>query len=98
MLEDSDIVIVDDHEFPYLGSLVNSLGRATIDVERRVAEASRFEGFWCSERGVFLDKKKNREKDLRCIMLHCICFVCATLRSGVHGCIRSILGISDRQQ
>ena len=39
VLKDGDIVMLE--EFPYLGSLIDSSGRATVDVKRRVAQASR---------------------------------------------------------
>ena len=52
VLEGGEIAVVD--EFPYLGSLIDSLGRLTVDVERRVAQASR--AFGALRKAVFLDK------------------------------------------
>ena len=45
-------------EFPYLGSIIDSSGRANVDVERRVAQASR--AFGALRKAVFLDKNLSR--------------------------------------
>ena len=57
-LEGGNIVMVD--EFPYLGSLIDSSGRANVDVERSIKGA------------VFLDKNLSR----RTSMMHvfCLCY------------------------
>ena len=59
VLEGGDIAMV--NEFPYLGSLIDNSGRATVDVERRVAQASR--AFGALRKAVFLESK-DQEEDL----------------------------------
>ena len=50
-LEGGDIEVGD--KFPYLGSLVENSGRSAVDVERRMAQASR--AFGALRKAVFLD-------------------------------------------
>ena len=56
-LEGGDITMVE--EFPYLGSLIASSGRATVDVDRRVAHASKT--FGALRKAVFLEKKSETD-------------------------------------
>ena len=107
VLEGGDIMTVD--EFPYLGSLIDSSGRAAVDMERRVAQASR--AFGALRKAVFLDKSLS-QKTKRKIYDACVlsvllygaeCWVLLRkqekkLNTFHHRCIRSILGISNRQQ
>ena len=46
-----DVVAVDD--FPYLGSIIAGSGRMDVDVDRRVAQASK--AFGALRKAVFLD-------------------------------------------
>ena len=57
VLEGGDIMMAD--KFPYLGSLIDSSGRATVDVERGVAQASR--AFGALRKAVFLDKNLSQK-------------------------------------
>ena len=96
-------------EFSYLGSIVTSSGRVDVEVEARVARASR--AFGCMRRAVFRDRNLNI-KTKRMIFEACVVSVllygseCWTplrrhlkkLDAFHHRCIRAILGVSRRQQ
>ena len=57
MLEGGAIAMID--EFPYLGSLIDKSGKATVEVDRRVAQASR--AFGALRKAVFLDKNLSQK-------------------------------------
>ena len=96
-------------EFPYLGSVVDSSGRIDADVNRRVAQASK--AFGALRKAVFLDKNL-RMATKRKIYNACVLSVLLygaecwiplrrhekKVNTFHHRCIRTILGISNRQQ
>ena len=96
-------------EFPYLGSVVDSSGRIDADVNRRVAQASK--AFGALRKAVFLDKNL-RMATKRKIYNACVLSVLLygaecwiplrrhekKVSTFHHRCIRTILGISNRQQ
>ena len=96
-------------EFLYLGSAVDSSGRIDADVNRRVAQASK--AFGALRKAVFLDKNQ-RMATKRKIYNACILSVLLygaecwiplrrhekKVNTFHHRCIRTILGISNRQQ
>ena len=95
--------------FPYLGSVVDSSGRIDADVNRRVAQASK--AFGALRKAVFLDKNL-RMATKRKIYNACVLSVLLygaecwiplrrhekKVNTFHHRCIRTILGISNRQQ
>ena len=96
-------------EFPYLGSLIDSSGRIAVDVERRVAQASR--AFGALMKAVFYYKHlklATRRKIYNACVLSVLlygaeCWVLLRkqekkLNTFHHRCIRSILGITNMQQ
>ena len=106
-LDGGGIAVVD--EFPYLGSLIDSSGRSTVDVERRVAQASK--AFGALRKPVFLDKNlslSTKRKVYNACILSVLLYGAESwvllrkqekkLNTFHHRCIRSILGISNRQQ
>ena len=117
LVEPSDIgqIVLDGgnieaaEEFPYLGSLITNSGRMDMDVDRRIALASR--AFDALRKAVFLDKNLSLSIKRR-IYNACVLSVllyaaeCWTplmkhyrkLNTFHHRCIRIILGISNRQQ
>ena len=96
-------------KFPYLGSLISNSGRMDVDVDRRIAQASK--AFGGLRKAVFSDRNL-RLSTKRWVYDACVlsvllygaeCWV--PLRKHVkrlntfhHRCIRIILGISSRQQ
>ena len=96
-------------QFTYLGSVITSSGRVELDVNRRVAQASK--AFGALRKAVF-GNKDLRVETKRAVYQACILSVllygseCWTplkrdlrrLNSFHHRCIRSILGMSRRQQ
>ena len=107
VLEGGEVEAVE--EFPYLGSLVDSSGNMDADVSRRVAQASK--AFGALRKAVFLDKDLKMSTKKR-VYNACVLSVllygaeCWTplkrhekrLNTFHHRCIRTILGISNRQQ
>ena len=96
-------------EFPYLGSLVDSSGKMDADVSRRVAQASK--AFGALRKAVFLDKdlKLSTKKRvynacvLSVLLYGAECWIPLKrhkkrLNTSHHRCIRTIIGISNRQQ
>ena len=96
-------------EFPYLGSMIASSGRIDVDVESRIAKASR--AFGALRKAVFLDKdltlrtkRKVYQACVTSVLLYgAECWVPLRkhnkkLNTFHHRCIRIILGISNRQQ
>ena len=96
-------------EFPYLGSLIAESGRIDADVERRVSQASR--AFGALRKAVFLDKDltlATKRKIYRAYVLSDLLYgaeLWIPLRKHLkkvntfhHRCIRTVLGISNRQQ
>ena len=106
-LEGGDVTAVD--EFPYLGSLIDKSGRMDVDVDRRVAQASK--AFGALRKSVFLDKNLSLATKRR-LYNACVLSVllygaeCWTplrkhtrkLNTFHHRCIRTILGITNQQQ
>ena len=106
VLEGGEVEAVE--EFPYLGSLVDSSGKMDADVSRRVAQASK--AFGALRKAVFLDKDLKLSTKKR-VYNACVLSVllygaeCWTplkrhekrLNTFHHRCIRTILGISNRQ-
>ena len=96
-------------EFPYLGSIVATDGRVDVEVERRISQASR--AFGALRKPVFLDRNLRLETK-RKIYQACVLSVllygseCWTmLRKHMkkldafhHRCIRTIRGITNKQQ
>ena len=107
ILVGGDIEAVD--EFPYLGSLITSSGRMDMDIDRRIAQASK--AFGALRKAVFLDRNLSLSTKRR-IYTACVLSVllygaeCWTplvkhyrkLNTFHHRCIRIILGITNRQQ
>ena len=106
-LESGEIETVS--EFQYLGSLIASSGRMDAEIEQRVARASR--AFGALRKAVFLDKnlKSSTKRKiynacvLSVLMYGAECWVPLRKHRGKldvfhHRCIRTILGISNRQQ
>ena len=101
--------IEDIEEFPYLGSLIAASGRMDMEVEKRIAQASR--AFGALRKAVFLEKNLSL-KTKRAIYQACVLSVLLygseswtplskhlkKLNSFHHRCVRIILGISNRQQ
>ena len=97
------------NEFPYLGSMVADSGRVSSDVDRRITQASK--AFGTLRRAVFADRDLTAETK-RKIYVACVLSVllygseCWTplrkdkkkLNAFHHRCIRSILGITNKQQ
>ena len=96
-------------EFPYLGSLVDSSGKMDADVSRRVAQATK--AFGALRKAVFLDKdlKLSTKKRvynacvLSVLLYGAECWILLKrhkkrLNTSHHRCIRTIIGISNRQQ
>ena len=96
-------------EFTYLGSLVASSGRIDAEVDRRIANASK--AFGALRRAIFMDRNLTTNTKQR-VYQACVLSVllygseCWTplrrhlkkLNSFHHRCIRTILGITSRQQ
>ena len=106
-LEGGDFQMVD--EFSYLGSVITSSGRMTVEVDKRVGQASRALG--ALRKAVFIDKHlkitTKRKIYNACVMSVLLygaeCWVLLNkqekkLNTFHHRCIRSILGISNRKQ
>ena len=106
-LEGGDISAVE--EFPYLGSLMASSGRMDVDVDRRVAQASR--AFGAMRKAVFMDrnlslttKRKLYNACVLSVLLYgAECWIplrkhTRKLNTFHHRCIRIILCISNRKQ
>ena len=102
-----DVVTVDD--FPYLGSVIAGSGRLDVDVDRRVAQASK--AFGALRKAVFLDKNLSlgtkRKLYNACVLSVLLygaeCWIplrkqVRKLNTFYHRCIRIILGISNKQQ
>ena len=96
-------------EFPYLGSLIASSGTIDTEVESRIAKASR--AFGALRKPVFLDKDLTllaKRKVYNACVLSVLLYgsECWTplkrhvrkINSFHHRCIRTILGISNREQ
>ena len=93
-------------EFQYLGSIVERSGRADSEVGRRVMQASR--AFGCLRRAVFKDKdltmKTKKNIYQACVLLYASeCWTLLQrhkrkLDAPHHRCVRTILGITNRQQ
>lgn len=96
-------------EFPYLGSIVASSGRMDVDVDKRIAQASK--AFGALRKAVFLDKNLSlatKRKIYNACVLSVLLYgaECWTplrkherrLNTFHHRCVRTILGISNRQQ
>ena len=99
-LEGGEVVVAVE-EFQYVGSLVDSTRRVDADVNRRVAQAST--AFGAQGKAVFLDKDLSMATKRRiynaCVLLYgAECWTHEKkLNSFHHRCIRTILGISNRQ-
>ena len=106
-IDSGDIEAVD--EFPYLGSLIASSGRMDVDVDKRVAQASK--AFGALRKAVFLDRNLSLSTKRRpynaCVLPVLLygaeCWTTLTkhikkLNTFHHRCIRIILGISNRKQ
>ena len=106
-LDSGDIEVVS--EFPYLGSLIADSGRMDVDVDRRVAQASK--AFGALRKSVFLDKSLSLVTKWRLYNAYVLsvllygseCWIPLRkhekkMNSFHHRCIRTILGISNRQQ
>ena len=106
-LDGGDIEVVS--EFPYLGSLIADSGRMDVDVDRRVAQASK--AFGALRKSVFLDKSLSLATKRRlynaCVLSVLLysseCWIPSRkhekkMNSFHHRCVRTILGISNRQQ
>ena len=98
-----------EDEFPYLGSLIASSGRMDVDVDKRVAQASK--AFGALRKAVFLDRNlslSTKRRPYNACVLSVLLYgaECWTpLRKHIkklntfhHRCIRIILGISNRKQ
>ena len=96
-------------EFPYLGSLIADSGRMDMDVDRRVAQASK--AFGALRKSVFMDKNLSlatkRKVYNACVLSVLLygseCWVPLRMHerrinSFHHRCIRIVLGISNHQQ
>ena len=96
-------------EFSYLGSVITSSERMTVEVDKRVAQASRT--FGALRKAVFIDKhlKISTKRIIYKVCVMSVLFYGAEcwvllrkqekkLNTFHHQCIRSILGISNRQQ
>ena len=106
---DDDNCVESVSEFQYLGSMVERSGRVDTDVERRVMQASR--AFGCLRRAVFKDRDLTVRTKIN-VYQACVLSVllygseCWTLLrkhtrkldAFHHRCIRTILGITKRQQ
>ena len=106
-----DTNVVDSvSEFPYLGSTIAATGRMDSDVERRIAQASRaFAGALRTsvfgDRDLMLQTKRNIYQAcvLSVLLYASECWIPLRkhkrkLDSFHHRCVRTILGISNRQQ
>ena len=102
-----DIDVVE--EFPYLGSKIGKSGKVDMDVDRRIAQASK--AFGALRKSVFMDKNltlttKRRLYDACVVSVLLYGAECCTplrkhekkLNTFHHRCIRTILGISNRKQ
>ena len=96
-------------EFQYLGSIVSARGRVDTDVSRRIAQASR--AFGALRQSVFIDKdlrvatkrKVNQACVLSVLLYGSKCWTplkgqLKKLDSFHNRCIRTIMGISNKQQ
>lgn len=96
-------------KLPYLGSQIQSFGRVTLDAEKRIAQA--FKAFGALRRPVFLDHDLNttmKRKVYQAYVLTVLLYgsQCWTplkkdlkkLNSFHNRCVRTILGISNKQQ
>ena len=96
-------------EFPYLASVVDSSGRLDAEVNRRVAQA--IKAFGALRKAVFLDKNQSMTTKRRiynaCVLSVLLygaeCWIPLRrhekkVNTFHHRCIRTILGISNRQQ
>ena len=96
-------------EFPYLGSEIASSGRMDSDVERRITQASK--AFGALRKSVFMDKDlrvDTKRKVYQACMLSVLlygseCWIplkkqLKKLNSFHNRCVRTILGISNKQQ
>ena len=106
-LDGGDIEVVS--EFPYLGSLIADSGRMDMDVDRQVAQASK--AFGALRKSVFLDKSLSLATKRRlynaCVLSVLLygseCWIPLRkhekkMNSFHYRCVRTILGISNRQQ
>ena len=62
------------NEFPYFGSQIESSGRMTLDVEKRIAQASK--AFGALRKPVLLDRDLNintKRKVYQACVLYCLC-------------------------
>lgn len=96
-------------EFPYLGSMIAASGRMDVDVDKRIYQASR--AFRALHKAVFMDRHlttKTKRKVYQACVLSVLLYgsECWTplkkhlqkLNAYHQRCIRTILGISNRQQ
>ena len=96
-------------QFAYLGSLVSSSGRIDAEVDRRIANASK--AFGALRRAVFKDsdltittKRRVYEACVLSVLLYgaeCWTLLCKhlnRLNAFHHRCIRTVLGITNKQQ
>ena len=106
-LEGGNIEAVDD--FPYLGSLIARSGKIDVEVDRRLAQASK--AFGALRKAVFMDRTLSLSIKRRLYTAYVLpvllygaeCWIPVMrhnrkLNSFHHRCIRIILGISNRQQ
>jgi len=104
---ESEIGCVD--EFPYLGSMVSSSGRMDVEVDRRIASASK--AFGSLRHAVFTDRTLNtttKRKVYQACVLPVLLYGCECwtpmrrhlnrLNAFHHRCIRTIVGITSTQQ
>ena len=102
-------VIESVNEFPYLGSQIESSGRVMLDVERRIAQASK--AFGALRKSVLLDrdlKVITKRKVYQACVLSVLLYgseCWSPLRKDLkkldsfhNRCIRTILGITNKQQ
>ena len=106
---DEDKVVDHVNEFPYLGSVIQSSGRVDVDIERRITLASK--AFGALRKSVFMDRDLNLQTK-RLVYNACVLSVLLyaaecwiplrkhykKLDSFHHRCVRTVLGISNRQQ
>ena len=106
-LDGGDIEVVS--KFPYLGSLIADSGRMDVDVDRRVAQASK--AFGALRKSVFLENSLSlatKRKLYNACVLSVLLYGSESwiplrkhekkMNSFHHRCVRTILGISNRQQ
>ena len=105
-LDGGSIEVVE--EFPYLGSIIDSSGKMEVDVDRRIAQASK--AFGALRKSVFLDKNLSlctkRKVYNACVLSVSLygadcwtprCKHEKRLYTFHHRCIRIILGITKQQ-